>query len=408
MRSTFRILFYVNKQRAKDGSVPIYVRLTINGKSTFVSSRLTIPLALWDSAANKAIGKSIEAKRINAELDRIRAKLMHHYQRLSDRDAYVTAERVRSAYLGLGTEYETLLEAFDKFNRDFKQHVGVDRAQSTYRKYDNVRKRLAEFLHDKLHREDIPLKELIETFITDYDLYLRSERGLTPSCVCIYTKPLKMIVTKAHNAGLIARNPFADYHPKKTTKERGYLIESELQALMNHKFEFEGYNKVRDIFVFSCFTGMAHADVKSLTQDMIQRSFDGDLWIVKRRQKTNTPFKIKLCSITKYIINKYKREVTGTNLVLPVPDIAYCNRILKKIAIEVGIEKSITYHMARHTFATTNALAQGIRIEVVSRMLGHTNIKTTQIYAKVTDDMLAKGFDEMADIYSEKYNLSLR
>lgn len=408
MRSTFRILFYVNKQRAKDGSVPLYVRLTINGKSTFVSSRLTIPLALWDSAANKAIGKSIEAKRINAELDRIRAKLMHHYQRLSDRDAYVTAERVRSAYLGLGTEYETLLEAFDKFNRDFKQHVGVDRAQSTYRKYDNVRKRLAEFLHDKLHREDIPLKELIETFITDYDLYLRSERGLTPSCVCIYTKPLKMIVTKAHNAGLIARNPFADYHPKKTTKERGYLIESELQALMNHKFEFEGYNKVRDIFVFSCFTGMAHADVKSLTQDMIQRSFDGDLWIVKRRQKTNTPFKIKLCSITKYIINKYKREVTGTNLVLPVPDIAYCNRILKKIAIEVGIEKSITYHMARHTFATTNALAQGIRIEVVSRMLGHTNIKTTQIYAKVTDDMLAKGFDEMADIYSEKYNLSLR
>ena len=408
MRSTFRILFYENKQRAKDGSVPIYVRLTINGKSTFVSSRLTIPLALWDSAANKAIGKSIEAKRINAELDRIRAKLMHHYQRLSDRDAYVTAERVRSAYLGLGAEYETLLEAFDKFNRDFKQHVGVDRAQSTYRKYDNVRKRLAEFLHDKLHREDIPLKELIETFITDYDLYLRSERGLTPSCVCIYTKPLKMIVTKAHNAGLIARNPFADYHPKKTTKERGYLIESELQALMNHKFEFESYNKVRDIFVFSCFTGMAHADVKSLTQDMIQRSFDGDQWIVKRRQKTNTPFKIKLCSITKYIINKYKREVTGTNLVLPVPDIAYCNRILKKIAIEVGIEKSITYHMARHTFATTNALAQGIRIEVVSRMLGHTNIKTTQIYAKVTDDMLAKGFDEMADIYSEKYNLSLR
>lgn len=406
MRSTFRILFYVNKQRAKDGCVPIYVRLTVNGKSTFVSSRLTIPLPLWDSAANKAAGKSIEAKRINVELDRIKAKLLHYYQRISDRDAYVTAERVKSAYLGMGEEYETLLEALDKFNRDFKQHVGVDRAQSTYRKYDNVRKRLAEFLSEKLHREDIPLKELTETFITDYDLYLRSEKGLTPSCVCIYTKPLKMIVTKAHNAGVIARNPFADYHPKKTTKERGYLIESELQALMNHKFTFDGYGKVRDMFVFSCFTGMAHADVKGLTQEMIQRSFDGDLWIVKKRQKTSTPFKIKLCGITKRIIARYKREVAGTNLVLPIPDIAYCNRVLKKIAAEVGIDKVITFHTRRHTFATTNALAQGIRIEVVSRMLGHTNIKTTQIYAKVTDDMLAKGFDEMAGIYADKYSLA--
>ncbi len=361
---------------------------------------------MWDSKANKAAGKSYEAQTVNRKLEHIRAQIERHYQRISDRDAYVTAERVKLAYLGMGEEYETLLEAFDKFNRDFKQHVGVDRAQSTYRKYDNVRKRLAEFLAEKLHRRDIPLKELTETFIADYDLYLRGERGLTPSCVCIYTKPLKMIVTKAHNAGIIARNPFADYHPKKTTKERGYLIESELQVLMNHKFAFEGYGKVRDMFVFSCFTGMAHADVKSLTQEMIQHSFDGDLWIIKRRQKTDTPFKIKLCGITKRIIARYKREVSGTNLVLPVPDIAYCNRVLKKIAAEVGIDKTITYHMARHTFATTNALAQGIRIEIVSRMLGHTNVKTTQIYAKVTDEMLAKGFDEMADIYSTKYSLA--
>lgn len=406
MRNTFKILFYVNKQRVVDGRVPIYVRLTVNGKSTFVSSRQMIPLSLWDSKANKAAGKSREAQEVNRKLEHIRAQIERHYQRISDKDAYVSAERVKSAYLGMGEEYETLLEALDRFNRDFKQHVGIDRAQSTYRKYDNVRKRLAEFLSDKLHREDISLKELTEQFITDYDLYLRSEKGLTPSCVCIYTKPLKMIVTKAHNAGLILRNPFSDYHPKKVTKDRGYLIESELQQLMNHKFTFEGYGKVRDMFVFSCFTGMAHADVKGLTRDMLQKSFDGELWIVKKRQKTNVPFKIKLCGITKRIIDKYKREVVGSNLVLPVPDIAYCNRVLKKIAAEVGIDKAVSFHMARHTFATTNALAQGIRIEVVSRMLGHTNIKTTQIYAKVTDEMLAKGFNEMADIYADKYSLA--
>ena len=237
---------------------------------------------------------------------------------------------------------------------------------------------------------------MTETFITDYDLYLHGEKGLAPSCVCIYTKPLKMIVTKAHNAGVIARNPFADYHPKKTTKERGYLIESELQALMNHKFTFDGYGKVRDMFVFSCFTGMAHADVKGLTQEMIQRSFDGDLWIVKKRQKTSTPFVIKLCGITKRIIARYKREVAGTNLVLLVPDIAYCNRVLKKIAAEVGIDKTITYHQSCHTFATTNALVQGIRIEVVSRMLGHTNIKTTQIYAKITAQKISQDMETLS------------
>ena len=155
---------------------------------------------MWDSKANKAAGKSYEAQTANRKLEHIRAQIERHYQRISNRDAYVMAERVKQAYLGMGEEYETLLEAFDKFNCDFKQHVGVDRAQSTYRKYDNVRKRLAEFLREKLHREDIPLKELTETFITDYDLYLRGEKGLTPSCVCIYTKPLKTIVTKAHNA----------------------------------------------------------------------------------------------------------------------------------------------------------------------------------------------------------------
>lgn len=143
-RSTFKILFYVNKQRMKEGRIPVYARLTVNGKSTFVNCRVTLPPALWDSKANKAAGKSHEAQTVNRKLEHIRT-------------------------------------------------------QSTYRKYDNVRKRLAEFLHEKLHREDIPLKELTETFITDYDLYLRGEKGLTLSCVCIYTKPLKTIVTKAHN-----------------------------------------------------------------------------------------------------------------------------------------------------------------------------------------------------------------
>ena len=408
MRSTFRILFYVNKQRAKEGRVPIYVRLTVNGKSTFVSSRQTIPLSLWDSAANKAAGKSAEARNVNAELERIRAKLLHHYQRISDRDAYVTAERVKSAYLGMGEEYETLLEALDKFNRDFKQHVGVDRAQSTYRKYDNVRKRLAEFLSEKLHREDIPLKELTETFITDYDLYLRSEKGLTPSCVCIYTKPLKMVVTKAHNAGVIARNPFADYHPKKITKDRGYLIESELQQLMNHKFTFEGYGKVRDMFVFSCFTGLAYIDLKNLTYDHIVTTPTGEQYIYNRRQKTGTPYHIMLLPIAQELIERYRGypgKIDETR-VFPVKDRRSMCTTMKRIAQKCGITKNLSTHIGRHTFGTTVTLEKGVPIETVSEMLGHKQITTTQIYAKLTANKMKEDVRLLTQRIGNLYELT--
>ena len=186
MRATFKTVFYVNASKEKNGVVPIMGRVTINGTIAQFSCKQTIPKSLWDAKGNRAKGKSKEAQAVNFALDNIKAQITKHYQRLSDREAYVTAEMVRNAYQGFGTEYETLLRAFDRENEAFAKRVGKDRAVRTYRKYLTVRRYLAEFIRSHYKRSDISMNELSEDFIRDYCLYLRNEWGL-PSPPCGFT-----------------------------------------------------------------------------------------------------------------------------------------------------------------------------------------------------------------------------
>ncbi len=211
MRSTFKTVFYVNGSKEKNGVVPIMGRVTINGTIAQFSCKQTIPKTLWDAKGNRAKGKSKEAQS-KLRVENIKAQIAKHYQRISDREAYVTAEMVRNAYQGIGTEYETLLRAFDKENEAFAKRVGKDRAKRTYQKYLTVRKYVAEFIKSHYRRNDISMNELTEDFIRDYCLYLRNEVGLAQSSVWIYSIPLKHIVTTAHYNGKIPRNPFAMYH----------------------------------------------------------------------------------------------------------------------------------------------------------------------------------------------------
>ena len=221
MRSTFKVLFYVNASKEKNDIVPIMGRVTINGSVAQFSCKQSIHKDLWDVKGNRAKGKSKESRYINLALDNIKAQIIKHYQRISDREAFVTAEMVRNAYQGIGTEYETLLRAFDKENEAFAKRVGKDRSLSTYQKYLTVRKYLAEFIKIHYKRTDIAMNELTEDFIRDYCLYLRNEVGLAQSSVWIYFIPLKHIVTTAHYNGKIARNPFAQYKVDPDHKERG-------------------------------------------------------------------------------------------------------------------------------------------------------------------------------------------
>ena len=385
MRSTFKTVFYVNGSKEKDGIVPIMGRVTINGTIAQFSCKQSIPKTLWDAKGNRAKGKSKEALAVNFALENIKAQITKHYQRISDREAYVTAEMVRNAYQGIGTEYETLLRALDKENEAFSKRVGKDRSLNTYRKHLIVRKYVAEFIKKQYKRNDLGMNELTEDFIRDFCLYLRNEVGLAQSSVWIYSTPLKHIVTTAHYHGKIPRNPFAMYHVDPDHKEREYLTEKELRSMSSIKLDDPNLAFARDLFVFGCWTGISFIDIKNLTTDNLVET-NGALWIVSKRQKTGVPFRIKLMDIPKRIIKRYEPFRTNNRL-FDMASYGAINQRIKSVAKKCGIEKRISFHVSRHSFAVM-ALNYGMPIESVSKILGHTKITTTQIYAKVTNTKL--------------------
>lgn len=385
MRCTFKTVFYVNGSKERNGIVPIMGRVTINGTIAQFSCKQSVTKAIWDAKGNRATGKSKEAKEVNFALDNIKAQITKHYQRLSDREAFVTAEMVRNAYQGIGTEYETLLRAFDKENAAFAKRVGKDRAKNTYNKYLVVRKYVAEFIKYQYKRSDMSMNELTEEFIRDYCLYLKNVVGLAQSSIWIYSIPLKHIVTAAHYNGKIPRNPFAMYHVDPDHKEREFLTLDELTAMTEIKLEDPNMAFARDLFVFGCWTGISFIDIKNLTEDNISM-VNGSPWIVSKRQKTGVPFQIKLMDIPMQIVERYKSFRKGNHL-FNIGNLDSINKRIKKVAAMCGIKKHVSFHVSRHSWAVL-ALEYGMPIESVSKILGHTNITTTQIYAKVTSTKL--------------------
>lgn len=385
MRNTFKVLFYVNSSKEKNGVVPILGRITVNGQVAQFSCKQKVALSLWDAKANRVKGKGIEAQNINHALDKIKAKIIEHYQNIREREGFVSAEMVKNAYQGIGNEYETLLSAFDKHNADFSKRVGKDRAKGTYLKYCIVRKHLANFIASYYKRKDISMKELSEEFIRQFDIYLRTEISLTSSGVKMYTTPLKMIVTRAHCDGYLHRNPFAQYHVSLSVRERQFLTEEELHTMINYPFTDPSFAKMRDMFVFGCLTGISFIDIKNLTTDHMV-NINGSWWIVAKRKKTKIPFRVMLLDSALKIIERYEPFRKG-NYLFDFLGNQQANRKLKQIAKFCGIEKHLVFHSSRHTFSTL-ALSKGMPIESVSKILGHTKITTTQIYAKITAEKL--------------------
>ena len=398
-RSTFKVLFYVNGSKEKNGIVPIMGRVTINGSVAQFSCKQTIPKTLWDAKGNRAKGKSIEARDINHALDNIKAQIIKHYQRISDREAYVTAEMVRNAYQGIGSEYETLLGAFDKDNATFQKRVGTDRVKGTYMARVRARNHVAAFIKANYKRSDLSMLELTPDFIKEFAVFLSTDRGLQNGSIWTNCMWLKGVVMRAHFNGLIPRNPFAQFHISPNIKEREYLTEEELKTLITHEFADAKLSHIRDIFVFASFTALSFVDVKELTTDDIVE-VNGEKWILSKRHKTKVPFQVKLLDIPLQIIKRYEEFQTDKSV---FPNLNYWSicKPLKKMIKECGITKDISFHCARHGFATL-ALSKGMPIESVSRVLGHTNIVTTQLYAKITTQKI----DHDLTMFGDKLNQS--
>ena len=401
MRSTFKVLFYVNGSKEKNGFVPIMGRVTINGSVAQFSCKQTIAKELWDAKGNRAKGKSREARDINLALDNIKAQIIKHYQRLSDREAFVTAEMVRNAFQGLGTEYETLLGAFDKDNESFRKRIGIDRAEGSYRVRVRARNHQAAFIKKCYRRSDISMLELTPDFIKEYEIYLSTDAGLHNASVWSNCMWLKTIVAKAHYNGLTPRNPFAQYRVNQNVKEREYLTEDEIKTVMTHEFSNRKLAYIRDLFVFASFTALSFVDIKELTTDDIAE-VNGEKWILSKRHKTKVNFQVKLLDIPLQIIKRYERfQENG----FVFPDLNYWSicKPLKQMIRECGITKNISFHSSRHGFATL-ALSKGVPIESVSRVLGHTNIVTTQKYCKITTEKIDKDLTMFGDCLNRSFH----
>mgnify|MGYP000818277960 CR=1 FL=1 len=406
-RSTFKVLFYVKRQSEKHGQVPVMGRITINGTMSQFSSKLSVRSSLWDAKANKASGRSLEAQRLNEKLENIKTNIGKQYQRLCDRDSYVTAEKVRNAFLGMGDDCRLLLQTFDEYLAGFLKRVGKDRAYSSYDNYRKRRNRLASFLEYEYHVKDIAFKELKREFVEKFVVYLSTVKGLASGTIHSTLKKLKLMTYTAYKNGWIAVDPFAGFYVKAEYAERRYLSASELQAVMDVRLPNYRTGINRDAFVFCAFTGLSHADVSKLTYADIHTDDNGERWIIDRRQKTGTQFRVKLLPVAEMLYERYKDMHLSGDRVFPLKGTYNTlNMSLRHVARHAGLSFNPTIHLARHTFATTVTLTQGVPLETVSKMLGHKRITTTQIYAKITNDKIGQDMAALSEKLSSVFKVA--
>ena len=303
-------------------------------------------------------------------------------------------------YLGKGENLKLLLELFDEHNQQMEKLVGIEFALATYKRYHTTRSHVSEYIHTEYHKTDIPVRDVNLKFIKGLEYFLKITKACNHNTALKYVNNFKKIVRIAVANDWIAKDPFYNYKVQFKNVDREFLNKEELQRLMSKEIEGDRLNVVRDMFILCCFTGLAYIDIQTLRPDEIYENEEGDFYIKSKRSKTDTGFTIPLLPTALDIIEKYKEhpKVINRNCVIPVLSNQKSNAYLKEIADRCAIKKNLTTHLARHTFATTVTLTNGVPIETVGKMLGHKNLRTTQHYAKIID---RKVIDDMA-ILKEK------
>ncbi|MCU4156847.1 site-specific integrase [Carboxylicivirga sp. A043] len=388
MRSTFKVLFYIKKSaKRKDGTAPIIARISVNGKMAQFSTKQYIKVTEWSVSLGKVKGRSSEAVATNSLLEEIKTSIHKTYNELIRKEITVTAEKVKNTFLGIGQEQFFLMELFQDSNNLLKKQIGISKSKATYQKAEVCKRHLSNYLKTEYKRNDIDLREINHSFIVGFETYLNTQCGCNANTTAKFIQKFKSIVLTAQKNGWIQTDPFGNYRISIKKVDRGYLNDDELKLIMQKSFCSERLERIRDIFIFSCYTGLAYIDIKNLRQEHITKGFDGNLWINTKRQKTSIKTVVPLLDIAQLILDKYKGLPNG--VLLPIPTNQKTNQYLKEIADVCGINKNLTFHLARHTFATTVTLSKGVPIESVSKMLGHTNIKTTQIYARITNEKIS-------------------
>lgn len=397
-RSSFSILYFTRDSRIKkDGTVTIEVSLTINGKRSFFSTGKNVKAENWDKVKQIAKGKSEESQNINNFLQALRNRLYEKEIELMERGYIVTAELLRNSYFDKveSLKEKTLLNVFIEHNEEQEKKIGNGVAKATHRISVYTLRLIKEYLTSKYERSDIYLRELNPSFIQSFHIFLKTDKGMSQNSATKHLKLLKKIVNIAVANSYIAFNPFATYKVEREPVEVEFLNEEELRRIINFDTPLPRLERAKDMFLFGCFTGLAYIDIKTLAPEHLEKDNAGRMWIKKRRVKTGVLSRIPLLPIAKLILDKYK----GGNKLLPIQDPADINKYLKDIAILCNINKRICFHTSRHTFASTVTLSNNISLEVVSKMLGHTNTRMTSHYAKLIDKCIGEQMDKLKDLY---------
>ncbi len=378
-KSTLKVRFFLRRNHVyADGTCCIMTRITINGDNTNFSSKLTVKPELWDTKEGKVTGKSKVANELNRLMSEMASSIRQMFFDMS-RYETVTAEKLRNAFMGIVPADQTLIGMFTEHVEECRSLLGISKTPATIQKYDRTLRRVKEFIKFKYHLTDMPIRDVNHRFVVDLETYLRTVSGCGENTTAKFLQIFRAVIIKAKNYGWIIADPFANYKIRMKKVDVGYLTAEELRIIREKEMPIKRLAQVRDIFVFSCYTGLAYIDIKELTDNHIKTAFDGKQWIMTHRHKTKTNVNVPLLSVALDLIEKYK-GATKDGRLFPVLSNQKMNAFLKEIATVCGIDKNITFHMARHTFATTVTLSQGVPIESVSKMLGHTNIATTQIY----------------------------
>ncbi|WP_308761320.1 site-specific integrase [uncultured Bacteroides sp.] len=405
MKTGLKVHFYLRKTgEKKNGECPVIGKITIGKDVAQFSAKVTAKASLWDIVSGRVTGKSKHASEVNATLDKISVAINTSYRKLQEEKNTITANEVKNAFQGIASQQETLIRYFARHNEEFKKRVGVNRELSTQVQYENSLNHLKRFMSLKCKLSDIPFTQLDFSFIGKYDFYLRVELKLKPNTILGIMRHLRKMIKLAIGEGIITRDPFEGYSPERPKPEQKYLTRDELNKIMVTPLDHPCRYLTRDMFLFSVFTGLAYRDICNLTAKNIVRASDGVLWIETTRQKTGTPCEIPLMEIPLQILDKYKGLAPDDKL-LPMLSCGKLNKNLKVIAKLCNINKRLIFHMGRHTYASEICLSQGVPIETVSRMLGHRDLRSTQIYAKISNDKISEDTDKLEERIKNKFRL---
>tara|TARA_R110001592_G_scaffold181652_1_gene424465 strand:- start:136 stop:1368 length:1233 start_codon:yes stop_codon:yes gene_type:complete len=391
--NTFSILFWQKLASAKNGKAPLYARITVNGKRAELSLKRKVLISDWDTTKNRLKGANSQNKMVNSYLEQVNSRLFECYQKLQNANKLVTSNIIKAHFLGNTESRHSLSDIIEYHNTHMKDTL----RWGTQKNYYTTNKYIYLFLKEKHKTSDMFLFELGYKFIIDFERFLRHQKKMGNNTVMKHIERFRKMVSLAFKMDWLDKDPFAKFEAKYEKKERGFLTSEELERIENKDFGIPRLQLIKDLFVFSCYTGLSYGDVMQLTTNDLCLGIDGKLWIYSKREKTNIPLKIPLLTKALDIINKYKTHPNTENKQTLFPNISNqkLNSYLKEIADVCRINKNLTFHIARHTFATTIMLSNGVPIETVSKLLGHTKLSTTQIYARVVETKISEDINNL-------------